>query len=253
MKKVCLIIRDGYDAKYIISELNKKSNIKYSYIIEGGKSARTKKLKRMIRKSNIFDVFVNVCILLIYDSIMQRKMKKICGQPKYPPNCRYIHVDDVNDAKCWKAVEKVCPDLILVYGTGILRADTIKSFGDHIYNIHSSILPYYRNVHSDFWAYMDGRRELIGVTIFKLDSGIDMGKIACQKRCDLPDYARLYEYKVQNLINIPKMIEKFVLDYFEGEIILKPQNPFEGSTASTPGTKSLVKFLLKEGFKVKRS
>lgn len=247
MKSVCFIIRDGYDAKYIISELNKKNNVKYSYIIEKGGMARKRKVKRMIHKSNLFGAFINIYILLIYDNMMQKRMKMICGHPKYPQNCEYIYVDDVNDDRCRKVIRNICPDLILIYGTGILKGKTIENFGDNIYNIHSSILPYYRNVHSDFWAYMDGRKDLIGVTIFKLDSGIDMGKIACQWKCNLPECAKLYEYKAQNLKNIPQIVEGFLCKYFEGEIVLKPQNPLEGSKVDTPGTKVLIKFLMAEG------
>ena len=247
MKNVCLVIRDGYDAKYIISKLNRRNEVRYSYIIEKGGKARAKKIRRMVRINNVFGAFVNIFILLIYNYIMQKRMKKICGHQEYPKNCRYIYVNDVNDVECRNAVKKICPELILVYGTGILSDETIESFGDNIYNIHSSILPYYRNVHSDFWAYVDGRKDLIGITIFKLDCGIDTGKIACQKKCELPMEAKLHEYKAQNLTNIPKIVERFIHDFFEGNIILESQNPMEGSMSSTPRAKDLISFLKMEG------
>lgn len=248
MKNICFVIRGGYDAKFIIAELNSRSiDACFTYIIEGGGIARRQKLKRMIRKQNIVVAFVNICALLIYDHIMLNRMKTICGHPDYPKECDYINVDDVNDYECQIEVRSKNPDLVLVYGSGILKAETIEAFGGNIYNIHSSILPYYRNVHSDFWAYMDNRKELIGVTVFKLESGIDTGEIAIQYRCDLPGNAKLHEYKAKNLENIPSMVEDFIAKFFAGQVILKPQDLKEGSVAKTPELKDIIHFFKAEG------
>ena len=200
----------------------------------------------MIREQNILSAFLNMGALLIYDHVMLSGMKTICGHPGYPKQCRYIHVDDVNDPKCLAAVKKIAPDLLFIYGSGILKGKTIAAFGENIYNIHSSILPYYRNVHSDFRAYMDGKKDLIGVTIFKLDSGIDTGKIALQRKCDLPEDAKLYEYKAKNLENIPVMMEEFARDFFAGQIVLEPQEAEKGSVARTPTAKDLIRFFKSE-------
>ncbi len=248
MKSICLIIRDGYDARFIIAELCRRNiAAHFTYIIESGKYARQKKVKRMLRDRNILIVVINIFALLIYDHIMLSRMKKICGTPDYPNEGDYINIDDVNELKCRTEIKNRKPDLILIYGSGILKAETIEDFGENIYNIHSSILPYYRNVHSDFWAYMDNRKDLIGVTIFKLDTGIDTGKIALQYGCMLPDNAKLYEYKAENLKNIPAMVDEFVADFFSGQLMLKPQNLQEGSIATTPRTGDIIQFFKREG------
>lgn len=173
------------------------------------------------KDKNIFQVLLNMCTLVVYDKIMLHYMEKICKKEEYPSLLKTYYVDDVNDAQCIDLCNNVSPDLIVIYGTAILTTKTIDSMKADIYNVHSSILPYYRNVHSDFWAYMNEERERIGITIFKINAGIDTGSIAKQKKCQLSDSAKLYEYKAENINNIVKLIPEFIEDYFNNCVVLQ--------------------------------
>lgn len=248
MKKIVLILRDGFDAKYICSNLaGVESKFKLEIIYESGKLARRKKIKRMLRdKKNVFQAFLNMGMLIIYDKIMLSKITQKCKVKEEPILFDSYYIDDVNDPECLKICRDISPDLILIYGTGILKAETIENLGADIYNIHSSILPYYRNVHSDFWAYMNKEYDKIGITIFKLDTGIDSGSIAKQIVCELPDSSKLYEYKSKNLENIVKIIPDFIDGYFKGRIVLTDQNLEEGSVSYTPGSADIIKLFKRE-------
>ncbi|MDE5804231.1 MAG: hypothetical protein K2I22_15110 [Lachnospiraceae bacterium] len=198
----------------------------------------------MLKKGrNIFSVFLNIFFLVLYDRDMLRKMKAICGDyKKYPPTENRFYIDDVNEDKCIRLCTQLSPDLILIYGSGILKENTINELGVDIYNIHSSVLPYYRNVHSDFWAFMNKDFERIGISIFKLSSGIDTGNIAMQKVCELSKGAALQEYKAQNLKNINQMLPLFLQDYFEGTIRLIAQDGEKATVSHTPQTKDILQF-----------
>lgn len=247
MKKVCFIIRDGYDARVIISKLQERNiDAELTYIIESGSVPRHRKLNRMIRNQGLFASIINIFALLVYNHVMLKQMRTICGYKEYPKECEYSYINDVNDDACISVIQKKGPDMILTYGTGILKSDTIKKLGKNIYNIHSSILPYYRNVHSDFWAYMDNRKDLIGVTIFKLDAGIDTGDIALQRSCKLEGMHRLYEYKAENLKNIPDMVNEFLQKFFCGEIYPMPQEQAIATIAKTPEFSDIIRFFREE-------
>ena len=245
MKKIIFIFRDGFDAEYICNKISVlKEQYEIVFILESGKKARKKKISRMIKSGpNIFQVFLNMCALVLYDKIMLKAMSRICKKENDFRQIRTYYVDDVNDAECISLCNQISPDLIVIYGTAILSSDTIKSMKVDIYNVHSSILPYYRNVHSDFWAYMNEEYDKIGITIFKVNAGIDTGSIAKQMRCNLPINSKLYEYKVENLKNIVKLVPLFLDDYFHDKIMLQEQKRDSGSSSYTPKTKDLIRLL----------
>lgn len=243
MRKILFIIRDGFDAKLIISEISKfQGEYKIFYILESGRTARTKKIKRMLKKNGM-SALVNMAALIIYDRFMTNKMRNLIAKDySYPSSNQYYNIDDVNEEKCIQICNQIGPDLIMIYGSGILKSNTIEMLKGNIYNIHSSVLPHYRNVHSDFWAYAHHEYNKIGVTIFKLNAGIDMGNIAIQKISDLKEGAKLEEYKVRNLYIIIELLKEFWHAYFLDKITLTEQNPLIKSIASTPTTKDLIRY-----------
>lgn len=248
MKKVVIILRDGFDADFICNGIAELKNIyEITIIYETGRVAVKKKIRRMLKNgNNILFTIINMCALVIYDRIMVSAMIKKCNAKKQLKVVPAYRIDDVNEEQCINICNVLQPDLVLIYGTGILKRNTIKRIGVDIYNIHSSILPYYRNVHSDFWAYTNKDYKNIGITVFKLDEGIDTGKIAKQVVCDILCDSKLYEYKVENLKNIVGIIPIFIKDYFNEKINLIEQDTREGFVSNTPKTKDIIRFLKTE-------
>lgn len=241
MKKILFVIRDGYDANYIISELKKKlTTYKVIYVLESGKKAKRAKFMRMIKRDG-FSSLVNMAALVVYDKIMIKGMIKRLNKPVKPRDLLYRYIDDVNDVELFRLCQEFSPDVMLIYGSSILKKSTINSLNVDIFNIHSSILPYYRNVHSDFWAYKSNDYSKIGITIFKLDSGIDSGDIALQyvasPQSSLPDY------KAENLRGIIKLVPNFLDKYFDNNITLCRQEEKYATKSVTPSTRDIITFL----------
>jgi hypothetical protein len=64
---------------------------------------------------------------------------------------------------------------LFVYGTGILRVDTL---GDTIaLNLHTGYSPDYRGADTNFWPLYDGRPEAVGVTVHACTAALDGGAI----------------------------------------------------------------------------
>jgi len=65
---------------------------------------------------------------------------------------------------------------------------------DRLFNIHFSALPKYRGMYTSCWPILNGEKES-GVTIHKIDAGIDTGNIIDQIRFDiLPDDTAIMLY-----------------------------------------------------------
>lgn len=77
-------------------------------------------------------------------------------------------------------------DVLVVAAYGqILRPDTLYAAPHGAYNVHASLLPAYRGAAPVERAIMNGERET-GVTIIKMDEGLDTGPIALQRRFPIP-------------------------------------------------------------------
>jgi methionyl-tRNA formyltransferase len=77
-------------------------------------------------------------------------------------------------------------DVLVVAAYGqILRPDTLNATTNGAYNVHASLLPKYRGAAPIERAIMNGETET-GVTIMKMDEGLDTGPIALQRPVNIP-------------------------------------------------------------------
>lgn len=81
-----------------------------------------------------------------------------------------------------KAIKKLKPDVLLVFGTSIVKEDVIKTAKICAINLHWGLSPYYRGSFCTEWAIYNEDVANIGVTIHYLDRGIDTGDVIAQKR-----------------------------------------------------------------------
>jgi methionyl-tRNA formyltransferase len=74
--------------------------------------------------------------------------------------------------------------IVAAYGQ-ILRADTLYAALSGAWNVHASLLPRYRGAAPIERAIMAGEKET-GVSIIRMDEGLDTGPIALQRRTPIP-------------------------------------------------------------------
>lgn len=90
-----------------------------------------------------------------------------------------------NGAECHRMLDDLAPDIIAVYGTAVLKPETIRKAGTVMLNMHTGISPRYRGTDTVFWPLHNEEPEWVGVTIHVLDEGIDTGPIL---RVGRPDF-----------------------------------------------------------------
>ena len=72
-------------------------------------------------------------------------------------------------------------DFILSFGfRKIISENIIKKIKKPIFNIHLSYLPFNRGAHPNFWSFIENTPA--GVSIHKIDKGIDTGNVILRKR-----------------------------------------------------------------------
>jgi hypothetical protein len=90
-----------------------------------------------------------------------------------------------NDPAEIQAMRDARPDVVLVFGTGLLKQPLIDSFPGRILNIHLGLSPYYRGAGTNFWPLVNGEPEYCGATIHYLDAGVDTGPIIAHVRPEI--------------------------------------------------------------------
>ena len=119
------------------------------------------------------------------------------------------------------------PDLIVVAAYGQILPQSILDLPRHgCLNVHTSLLPKYRGAAPIQWAIANGDTET-GVTIMKMDAGLDTGAIVAQWRTPIQpadDSATLHD----RLARLgAELLVKTIPDFVAGKIQPKPQ-PAEG-------------------------
>jgi methionyl-tRNA formyltransferase len=124
------------------------------------------------------------------------------------------------------------PDLMVVVAYGQILPQTIldlPQFG--CLNVHTSLLPKYRGAAPIQWAIAEGEPET-GVTIMKMDAGLDTGPILAIRRTPIlpTDDSQVLHDRLAMLG--AELLTEMIPDYVAEKILPQPQ-PATGSTYAT--------------------
>tara|TARA_B100000579_G_scaffold432366_1_gene449062 strand:+ start:1879 stop:2700 length:822 start_codon:yes stop_codon:yes gene_type:complete len=121
--------------------------------------------------------------------------------------------------ECLNKVKKIKPDLILVYGTSIIKGEIIKYFKNKILNVHLGLSPYYRGSGTNYFPFVNNEPEYCGATYMFLDEGIDTGKIIHQIRPNIYSVDSFHQLSNRFLIKVFKTYS-LIAENFESICII---------------------------------
>ena len=96
-------------------------------------------------------------------------------------------VKNVNQEDSVEFIKNLAPELIVVFGTSLIKKEIISIPEKAIINVHTGLSPYYRGGQCAFWCLYNDEPEYIGVTVHYLDEGIDSGDIIIQGRPEIEE------------------------------------------------------------------
>jgi methionyl-tRNA formyltransferase len=138
-------------------------------------------------------------------------------------NLKILQPANARDEKFISELHELKPDLIVVAAYGQLLPQAIldlPKFG--CLNVHASLLPKYRGAAPIQWAIANGETET-GVTIMKMNAGLDSGEILSQTRTPIlaEDNSETLHHRLAQLS--ADLLVKTIPDYVTGKILPKPQ------------------------------
>lgn len=99
-------------------------------------------------------------------------------------------------------------DFLFVHRYGIIKPHIFESPRIGTFNLHFSKLPEYRGIHPVSWAIINGEKST-GVTVHKIDYGIDTGDIILQRDVEITDDDDIWTLTKKMEISSLEIMEDF--------------------------------------------
>lgn len=136
---------------------------------------------------------------------------------------KLINRNNLNEDETVDWAIKRKPDVIFLFGTGILKDRWLNTFEGKIVNLHLGYSPFYRGSATLFWPFYNGDVSRLGTTIHiaakKVDAGGILKNIVLNKVDECGNYYHMTNKLIKkSLEHFPIVVEK----YLDGEI-----NPLE--------------------------
>lgn len=93
-----------------------------------------------------------------------------------------VPAGEINDPYNVRLIADCVPDAVVVFGSSLLREPLINGISAPFVNMHLGLSPYYRGSGTNFWPLHNDEVQYVGVTIHRIDIGIDSGPIIHQAR-----------------------------------------------------------------------
>ena len=140
-----------------------------------------------------------------------------------------LQPEKASDPAFVEKLEKIAPDAIVVVAFGqILKKNVLELPRFGCINVHGSLLPKYRGAAPIQWAVINGDSET-GVTIMRMDAGIDTGDIILQEKIALePDETAGSLFDKMGLVSGPVLLK--ALDEIEAGKAVYTKQGEEGAS-----------------------
>ncbi|KPJ66671.1 MAG: hypothetical protein AMJ43_07250 [Coxiella sp. DG_40] len=122
-------------------------------------------------------------------------------------------------------VRKEKPDLIIVFGTEVLKGEILEVASLDILNIHRNILPKYRGGGLPSWIFYNKDFDNLGTTIHLCAEKLDAGDIVSQKFYSLKRDDRIYTLRYKTTLIALEILKETIEKYKDGSIEYNKQEP----------------------------
>ncbi|MFN3712176.1 MAG: formyltransferase family protein [Alcanivoracaceae bacterium] len=129
--------------------------------------------------------------------ILARLSQRFAPAPVGTP---VLNVESPNSDSCREFIAAARPDMIIARCKTLLRKEIFALPAHGTWVMHPGICPEYRNAHGCFWALASNDDSNVGMTLLRIDEGIDTG----------PVYG-YFRYSIDPLRDTPTMINHQVV------------------------------------------
>jgi len=139
-----------------------------------------------------------------------------------------------NNEEAEKNIAEARPDIVLLYGTKIIKPNILSIPRIGTLNAHSSLLPKYRGGASEFWMLFNDEPQYAGVTIHWVTPGLDEGELFLQEPVTVDKGETPITLRLKNRAIMGRLFAKAIHLIEEGKVIQIPQDESKASKYKWP-------------------
>ena len=125
-------------------------------------------------------------------------------------NIEVVECPNINTPEAAEFIRKHNPDIIIsAFFSQLIEKEVLHLPKHGVWNIHPGYLPKYRGALSYFWVLKNNEKKA-GVTIHKMDEGIDTGGILERKEFRIPEKATQQQLLVEAALIGARMVQRLV-------------------------------------------
>ncbi|TWO33978.1 formyl transferase [Seonamhaeicola sediminis] len=204
--KIIMLIQDGESSRIMYNAL--KEEFKILRVIIEKPVPKISLIKRRIRRLGVLKVvdqlLFQVIVVKVLRILSKRRRKAIKVQNNLKDSISnsniFTEVESVNNISTIQLIKDLNPDVIIVNGTRIISKKVLSCTNAVFLNTHVGITPKYRGVHGGYWALVSNDKFNCGVTVHKIDEGIDTGDIYGQDSIDVTINDNFTTYPLLQLV-----------------------------------------------------
>lgn len=179
------------------------------------------KLRREQRRVGMLRILDVIAYRVYYSLCLARRdavwMKTELGRLRdsYPANLENMAtliVEDPNSRAVRHFLKNLSTDLLVARCKFILKPEIFEIPTHGTYVLHPGICPEYRNAHGCFWALVNRDLQRVGMTLLRVDKGVDTGPVLMQASCNFDERNESHiviQYRVV-LENLAAIAEKLL-------------------------------------------
>ncbi|MBA5247441.1 formyl transferase [Marnyiella aurantia] len=212
--KIIMLAGKGKSTAYIYNGITQNIDIEAVLIADATPAIQL--IKRRIKKLGfvtvinqlLFQTVLSKTIAFFSKRLIECRKKQLNLRDQPIPAEKILDVGFVNSDICLKTIIDLNPDVIIVNGTSIIKKKILEATDAIFINTHVGITPQYRGVHGGYWALRNHDSQNFGVTVHKVDSGIDTGDVIYQSTCAVTKKDNFLTYPLyQYALAIPLLVK----------------------------------------------
>lgn len=186
--RTLLICHDGAQLDQVVLArwLSSFSNLVGIVVIQEPPNRLWRRVRREVKRIGplrFLDALAFRMYYRIFLSARDRQWERLEVQQKcgayenIPATTPILRTPSPNTQETESFIKRQQPDLVLARCKVLLKEDIFSIPGKGTFVMHPGICPEYRNAHGCFWALANRDLNKVGMTLLKIDKGVDTGPV----------------------------------------------------------------------------
>jgi hypothetical protein len=184
--KTLLICHDGalLDQVVLARWMNSFSDLVGIVVIREPRAQLWRRVRREIKRIGFLRFLDALAFRLYYSIFLASKDRRWEAQELRKKNLLYesisadtaiLRTPSPNTKETEEFIQKLNPDIVVARCKVLLKESIFSIARKGTFVMHPGICPEYRNAHGCFWALANGDLDKVGMTLLRIDKGVDTG------------------------------------------------------------------------------